>query len=238
MGVVVGEAVPERDTTAELVELVARWSALFVRSAELSAAASRGRAPDGVWLLGEGNVQIRERLALVESRCRRSVRALQPGGAFDPTDDEFERDELSRRRGIRMEMVAPARAGLVNPFLRTVNPHARCGPVLGPAILVDDACAVLPGVPTRQGGNTAWVFTRPEVVADVVGLWRTTLHMSRPATETAWPRLTTRQFTVARQRALGRTHAAIARAVGVSERTVSHELAEVDRHVRTLVPAG
>jgi len=215
-----------------MVELVARWNALFLRSVELSAAAGAGQAPTGVWLLGEGNRQIRERLLDVESRCRRSVRVLQREGPFDPNDNEQERDERSRRRGIRMEMVVPEPAGFVNPYFRVVNPQSRCGPVFGPAILVDDACAVLPGVPTPSGANTAWVLTRPEVVSELRDLWRATVALSRPAAATSWPDLTQRQFVIGRQRAQGRTCAAIARSVGISERMVAHELAEVDRRVR------
>jgi DNA-binding CsgD family transcriptional regulator len=166
------------------------------------------------------------------------VRSLHTGAPFDATYDEQELDERSRRRGIRMEMVVPEPAGYMNPYLRVANPQVRCGPVLGPAILVDDACAVLPGVPTPGGANTAWVMTRPEVVVGLRHLWMATVALSRSAASTSWPDLTQRQFVIARHRARGHTHAAIARSVGISERMVSYELTEVDRRVRACVPFG
>lgn len=191
-----------------------------------------------MWLLGEGNRRIRERMADVESRCRRSVRSMQREAPFDPYDNELERDQLSRRRGIRMAMVVSEPAGFTNPYLRVMNPCARCGPVLGPAMLIDDACAVLPGVPTPGGANTAWVVTRPEMVSELRHLWRATVALSRPAAATSWPDLTHRQLLIARHTARGGTQAAVARSLGISERTVAHELSEIDRLVGACMPSA
>lgn len=200
------------------------WSALTATMWEMTSAALTGRTPHGIRLLGVGLDGIQDALAGMEPRCRTSGMALQQRTQFDPSGRGPALDRASRRRGVITKAIACEAAGHENPFLWSEQPHVRCGPVYGGAILLDRACAILPGLPTTSGSRTAWVVTRQEIVASVCRLWDETAACSRPACDTGWPRCTERQLEVARRRARGWTNHAIARDLGTSVRTVGAEL--------------
>ncbi|OKI85094.1 hypothetical protein A6A27_14920 [Micromonospora sp. CB01531] len=214
----------DADRESMIAEL---WATIAVKVLEMSVAARRGRAPDGFRLLGEGDNRIQEAFGALEPRCRASALALQRRPPFDPEDRGGRLDRESMRRGVRIEAIASEHAGLANPFLRATQPHARCGPVMGSALLLDRACAVLPGMPTGAGASTAWIVTRPDLVRMVCQLWDITYAASVPALRSPWPALTSRQLAVAQRAARGWTRAAIARDLGVSVRTVAGELHEL-----------
>ena len=207
----------------DAVELGVLWSELQLLVLSMTASARGARPPDGVRLLGRTLTGIWEGLDWLETRAGREVVSTQRFGVFDPRGTMERRNRASARRGVRLATVVSPHVHVGNPFFATEVPYARTGPVFGPCIVVDRACAVLPGAPTAHGDDVAWLFTRADVVERTKAIWRLTFESSRVSDEQV-RRFTPRQLEVARRRSQGWTCARIARDLGVSARTVTSDL--------------
>lgn len=109
-----------------------------------------------------------------------------------------------------------------------MSPYLLLGPVLFKCIVIDSQLAVIAGPDTVEGDTTAWLATDGEFLASSLALWKATVAQSRPALPVgAAPPLNRRQLGVARGVCLGRTDAAIARQLAISERTVARDLAAI-----------
>lgn len=186
------------------------------------------RQPAGLSLLGVGQSDVVAGLAELERRTRRSVWNSVPTLTFDPEDTTYRLNARSRGRGVRVEMVTPARTVRFNPLLTSLVPGVRVGPVLFKSIIVDERLAVLAGPDTIDGSTTAWLASGGELLEAALTLWRTAFAESRRVLpEGAGPPLNSRQLDVARGVCLGRTDAAIARQLGISERSVARDVAAI-----------
>jgi hypothetical protein len=214
-------------------QVVVRYLELNQLVLEMSAAGLQGRAPADFHLVAVGLARIQEELAHLQPRCRSSGFALQAKVRFNPHGIGERLDDDSRRRGVRLVAIAPPRAGVDNPLLLASQPHTRCGPTVGSALLLDRTCVVVPGLPTPHGADTAWLTTRSDVVSRTSVLWDLTYRESVAGRDAGWPSVTRRQLEVARGIALGRTTATMARELGVSVRTVATEVCVLRRLSRS-----
>lgn len=219
-------------TTAAWSEarLLRRFQTLARAVVDASLRVLVGERVSGLDPLGIGSDEIVAGLHRLEPRARSSVWNMQRAVGFDPDDPMPGLTERSRARGLDMALIT-TRWGLTqHPLLTSVVPHLRVGPVHGPMILIDKACAVLPGSTTRDGQPTAWLVTAPALVRQACTVWDETVSLSRPARDVgAAEPLTARQYTVACRVAQGVKDAAIARELRVSVRTVANEVEVVLR---------
>jgi DNA-binding CsgD family transcriptional regulator len=208
----------------------ARTLALELTARVSDAARPGATPPPGLSLLGVGQVEVMEALVVLEGRTRRSALSLHPSPTFDPEDNAYEMAERSRHRGVTLRMITPPRSLRFNPLLTSVAVGLRLGPVGVKCILLDGQAAVVAGPDTEEGDTTAWIATSGEPLDLALRLWDASLASSRPALpEGASPPLDARQVQVARGVCLGATDAAIARQLGISERTVAREVATILR---------
>lgn len=185
-------------------------------------------APAGLALFGVGQSEVMAGLARLESMTRRSARSLLPNITFDPEDPGFDLNPRSKGRGIELEAITSARTLRLHPLWTSFCPWTRVGPVSLRMILVDDQFAVLEGPATPAGDTTAWLASGGELVDHARELWAATWSESRPVLEPGEaPPLNARQLNVARGVCLGKTDAAIARQVGISERTVARDVSTI-----------
>jgi DNA-binding CsgD family transcriptional regulator len=184
--------------------------------------------PPGLSLLGVGQREVMSRLDALETRTRRAVWNSVPTLIFDPEDVSYQLDSRSVRRGIDVQTVTLPRALRFNPLLTSLNPHVEVGPVLLKSIIVDEVLAVIAGPDTVDGATTAWLATDGTFLEDAIAVWHATMAESRPALAPGEsPPLNERQLEVARGVCLGRTDAAIARQLAISERTVARDVAAI-----------
>jgi DNA-binding NarL/FixJ family response regulator len=95
-------------------------------------------------------------------------------------------------------------------------------------IVIDERAAVVEGPLTVEGHTTAWLATDGEILTRALDVWSATWAESRPALAPGEsPPLNERQLEVARGVCLGRTDAAIARQLAISERTVARDVAAI-----------
>lgn len=182
--------------------------------------------PAGLALFGVGQSDVMSGLARLEPTTRRTVRSLLPNLSFDPEDPGYELNPRSTGRGIELQGITSVRALRLNPLYSSFSPWIRVGPVSVRMILVDDRLAVLEGPDTPAGETTAWLATSGDLLDQARELWAATWSESRPVLEPgAPPPLNARQLDVARRVCLGKTDAAIARQLGISERTVARDVA-------------
>lgn len=185
-------------------------------------------AQAGLTLLGVGQPEVMKALEGLEVKTRRSVWGLYPFPNFDPEDVAYDLDARSRARGIDLQLITPPRTLRFNPLLTSLAPHAWLGPVLFKCIIIDHKLAVIAGPETVHGDTTAWVASEEEFLTRALDLWDATRRESRPALPPgAGPPLNPRQLNVARGVCLGKTDAAIARQLGISERTVARDVATI-----------
>ena len=184
--------------------------------------------PRGLSLLGIGQSDVMGRLASLESRTRRTVWNTIPTLVFDPEDVAYRLDSLSLGRGVDVQTITLPRALRFNPLLTSLNPRVQVGPVLVKSIIVDAQVAVVAGPDTVHGDTTAWLATEGEVLTLALDVWSATRAESRPALAPGEsPPLNERQLEVARAVCLGSTDAAIARQLGISQRTVARDVAAI-----------
>lgn len=182
----------------------------------------------GLRLLGVGQIEAMRALAALELTTRRSALGLQPWPSFDPEDISYELDARSRARGVDLRMITPPRTLRFHPLLTSLSPQILIGPVLVKCIVIDGKLAVIAGPETVAGDSTAWLADDGEFLTRALDLWEITLQESRPALPPgAEPPLNARQLDVARGVCLGKTDAAIARQLRISERTVARDVATV-----------
>lgn len=182
--------------------------------------------PPGLSLLGIGREEVAPAKAELERRTQQSVWSLQPHVRFDPEDEAYELEARSRARGIDLRMITSPRTLRFNPLLTSLSTGVHLGPVVSWMILVDRQFALLEGPTTITGDPTAWIATGGTFLKDALELWDCTWLESTPVLASgARPPLNARQIDVARGVCLGRTDAAIARQLGISERTVARDLA-------------
>lgn len=131
-------------------------------------------------------------------------------------------DERMRRRGVQSRMILPRRVADGRcPLFSSYEPELRLAPVPHP-LLVADGRLVVVGDST---GDAVWTSSAPDVVAGAVGLfeqvWQTA---ARAVPEGEDPPYTPRMLEIALLLVDGATDREIARALGVSERTVSGDV--------------
>lgn len=184
--------------------------------------------PHGLTLLGVGHAAVAPVKAELERRTRTSVWSLQPHPRFDPEDVSYALDQRSRARGVDLRVVTTRRSLRLNPLLTSLSANVHVGPVVTWMILLDRRAAILDGPASPQGEPTAWIATAGTLLADAVAVWERTWDESTPAlVDGALPPLDARQLEVARGICLGRTDVAIARQLGVSQRTVARDVAAI-----------
>lgn len=184
--------------------------------------------PSGLTAFGVGQSEVMRRLATLELRTRRSVWNTNPTLTFDPEDSAYDLEARSRDRGIDSQTITAPRSLRFNPLLTSLNLGVRLGPAMVRCIVVDEQLAVIAGPETADGDTTAWLATGGEFLDATLQLWQATWDQSRPALpDGVPPPLNRRQLEVAKAVCLGRTDAAIARQLAISERTVARDLAAI-----------
>lgn len=167
-------------------------------------------------------------LAHLERRTQHEVINMQPRLTFDPEDLAWDLHDRSEARGVTLRLIVPPRTLTFHPLLTSLGPEVFFGPVTLQGILIDQRLAVLPGLTTPDGDPVAWLATGGEFLANARELMAATLAESVAARGPGVERpLNRRQFEVARMICLGRTDAAIARQLGISERTVARDIVVV-----------
>jgi DNA-binding CsgD family transcriptional regulator len=191
--------------------------------------AGQSSAP-GLVLLGQGMPEIVAGMRRLEPHAKRSVWNMQPAPRFDSLLRTRALDTRSQQRGLDQIMMISPR-GLSENQLATVHYQGlRIGPVGTSAILIDEQLAILPGHQSAEDLPTAWLVTRPDLLTAVRTLWSDTLALARPAlSEAEQPPLTNRQYEVACQMASGVKDSAIARSLGLSERTLANDIKAIMR---------
>lgn len=218
----------ENSDCAEL-SLVRRCQRLSTRVMDLAIEAGAGNGVVGLTSVRGGTNEIVEGLWRLAPKARRTIWNMQPSIlSFDPEDPTLALNELSRARGVDLQLITTRRALVRNPLLTSQFPEVLVGPVHLRTILIDRVCAVIEGPLMPTGDGTAWLVTRTDLVAEVCWIWRETRQLSRTALPEGSPTpLTKRQYVVACRLATGAKDASIARELGISARTVATEVEAV-----------
>lgn len=191
-------------------------------------ALSAAAAPPGLSQFAVGQGPIMRRLSDIEAQTQQSVWGTNPEVAFDPENPALELEARSAARNIDMQTITTERALRFNPLFTSFTPQVRLAPVTMRMIVVDERLALLEGPASERGEAEAWIATSGEFLQRALELWQATWQESRLALAPgAAPPLNPRQMSVARAMCLGRTDAAIARALDVSLRTVARDVAAV-----------
>jgi DNA-binding CsgD family transcriptional regulator len=185
-------------------------------------------APAGLVLFATGQAQVMAGLSALERRTRRSVWSLHPGLRYDPEDPADALNERSRARGIDLQGVTTPRALEFHPLLSSLCPWTRIGSVTYKALVIDGAAAILSGPPTTRGEPQAFLATSGVFLRAALSLWTETFRASAPLLAAGVePPLNGRQLEVARTMCLGMTDSAMARHLGVSQRTVARDVHQI-----------
>jgi DNA-binding CsgD family transcriptional regulator len=213
------------------------WAAVAQLTAELRrcAAAAIDRAlagaPDAAaTLVGRTGDEMRAALSSLEATTRRSAWALEASPS-NPGAQDNDANRRSLERGIDLRMIVDESAvkGAITGTAKVLE-RIRVSSVQCQMILIDEERAVLTGPRLVAGsGPSGWDIREESTVAAARNLWHETQRWSTPLPSTTIV-LTDRQREIAVRLLDGMTDAAIARALGVSVRTVAGE-------VRTLVDA-
>ena len=213
------------------------WSAIAQLTAELRRCAAEpiqralaGAPEAGATLVGRTGDEIRNALGALEPSARQSVWALTPNPAH-PTAQDSEATQRSLERDIDMRLIVDhAATGTAIAGPGPGLDRIRVSSVQCHMILIDEERAVLTGPRLVAGaGPSGWDIREETTVSAARNLWRETQRWSTPLPPSAIF-LTDRQREIAVRLLDGMTDPAIARALGVSVRTVASE-------VRTLVDA-
>lgn len=184
--------------------------------------------PSGLRQFGIGQQDVMRRLAALEARTRHTVWNTVPTLTFDPEDAAYALADRSRARGVKLTMVVPPRTVRFHPLLTSFAPQVLLGPAVLRSIIVDGELAVIAGPETVDGATTAWLASDGEFLKSALMLWHTIVAESWPAlAEGVEPPLNPRQCEVARAVCLGKTDAAIARQLRISERTLARDVAAI-----------
>lgn len=205
-------------------QVVDAWAVLLGQTFDHSLSVARGLRPPGVHVLGHGVEQIHTALDAIEPKVRYDLRALQPETPFDAFDRCGPMNQRARSRGVRLTLITSRQAGRSNPFVHSARNQARCGPAVGPMLLLDRHGVVLPGLPTLDGEPTAILYARSDVVRQAFDVWDLTLAASVSAEAAGWPATTGRQHAIACRLLQGLKDSSIARELGISTRTLTDEV--------------
>jgi DNA-binding CsgD family transcriptional regulator len=147
-----------------------------------------------------------------------TVRASLEMAQRHPTDHRDSRDVISRAT---LEAC---------PLFPSVIPDVRVGSVPGPMLITDESHAFLAGPSGTRLAQTIWATTDPGLVAWACRVFHALWDAARPASEVSTrPLLPPRRARVALLLAEGASDLEISRALGISARTASAEVAEVVR---------
>lgn len=138
-----------------------------------------------------------------------------------------------RRRGLEQRYLTTAPSLLRLPMLASHHhPYARVGPVVAPMLLLDHK-VVFVGAPLgHPRTGEVWSSTSGAVLAAAVRCFETTWQAAQPAIPPGEdPPFTRRMVDIGFLLADGASDREIARALHVSERTVSAEVAEIVRRL-------
>lgn len=145
-----------------------------------------------------------------------NIRSMRGAAAFDAS---------LRRRGVELRFILPRR--VVDrrcPLVSSHDPGLRVAPVAQP-LLIADGRLMLIGDST---GETVWTSTDPEVVGRAIALYERVWATAVPAVpDGEEPPFTRRMVDIAFHLVDGASDREIARALGISERTVSSDVREM-----------
>lgn len=163
-----------------------------------------------------------EPLARLEASTRSSMWNMQRHWTIQSMRDDNELDAKSRRRGIELRLVLPARVAEQRcPLASSHYPYLRVSPVAHPLMVIDRHRVVV----GDRTAETVWTTTEPDLVARAVRLYEDVWASAAPAVpDGVDPPFTPRMVGIALRLVDGDTDREIARALGVSERTVSADL--------------
>ncbi|MGZ4598993.1 MAG: hypothetical protein ACXVGS_03935 [Oryzihumus sp.] len=207
------------------------WPEVAERSAHLTrcvaaavAAVTADPGVGGARLLGSTGEEVRSTFEQLERETQRSVWALAPEPG-DPRTLHTAADERSRRRGLDLRTIVDGSATqrpIAAPEV-LLRHQIRVAPVLLQMLLVDGDRIVIDGPRMTAGSRSGWLVWDPATVDAARSLWRTTEAASVQLPPSA-VFLSERQHRIAQGLVDGLTDGAMARALGVSLRTVASEV--------------
>lgn len=173
-------------------------------------------------LLATGSAEIRRALAAIERDTVESCRSFQLVSSVRTMRAGAELNRRSTSRGIALDTIASPDALVHNPLIAARESPVWIGPVRFPGFVIDDRVVAFAGPLDAWGRSTVWSSRDSTLVAGFLELWTAT-----QAASTLLPRLTVtaRQWEVIDLLLDGTAESRIARHLGVSVRTVSHEVA-------------
>jgi len=138
-------------------------------------------------------------------------------------------DRRARARGVEIRFIIPRRvAERRSPLSSSFEHNLRIAPVAQP-LLICDGRLVIVGDST---GEAVWASTDPGVAGDAISLFESVWERATPAVPPGEsPPFTPRMVDIAFRLVDGATDREIARALGVSERTVSSDVREMSRRL-------
>ncbi|HYN65889.1 MAG TPA: LuxR C-terminal-related transcriptional regulator [Ornithinibacter sp.] len=170
-----------------------------------------------------------EPLAQLEAMTHTSMWNMQRHASLSGLSDGEGLTERSRRRGVELRYILPRRVAEQRcPLASSHWPHLRLAPVPHPLMVVDGT-RVLVGDST---GETLWTTSDPSLVARAARYYDRVWQAAPPAVpEGEEPPFTPRMVQVGIRLVDGSTDREIARALGVSERTVSSDVREMSQRL-------
>ena len=170
-----------------------------------------------------------EPLARIEATIRISMWNMQRHHTVRLHRDNARLDVSLRRKKVDMRYVLPRRVAEGRfPLASSSDPDLRLAPVAHP-LLIADGRRFLVGDAT---GETVWTSDDPAMVARAVSFFEEVWRAAVPAVPVGEePPFTRRMVEIAVRLVDGATDREIARALGVSERTVSADVREMSRRL-------
>ena len=174
-------------------------------------------------------LEAEQALVPFESLTTSSMWNMQRHWSIHDLEDVFGMNARARRRGVEHRFVLPRRVAEQRcPLVSSACDYLRLAPVAQP-LMVADRRRILVGDAT---GETVWTSSDPGVVAEAVELYERVWRSAAPAVPAGQePPYTTRMVEIATRLVNGATDREIARALGVSERTVSADVREMSRRL-------
>ena len=171
----------------------------------------------------------KEALIRFEAEVRSSMWNMQRHSSIDSLRDSDGLDARARRRGMELRFILPRRVALRrSPLASSYYDYLRLAPVAHP-LMIGDRRVVLVGDST---GETIWTSSDVGVVAAAVSFYERVWTSAEPAVpEGEDPPFTRRMVDVGLLLVDGATDHEIARALGVSERTVSADVRGMSRRL-------
>ena len=173
--------------------------------------------------------EVDEPLERMESSVRVSMWNAQRHHTIYAMRDSAEIDEGMRRRGVGLRFVLPRRiAERRCPLASSFELGLRLAPVAHPLMVLDRRLVVL----GDSTGDSVWTSSAPEVVEKATGFYEQLWQAAEPAVpEGEEPPFTRRMVDIAFLLVDGAADREVARALGVSERTVSSDVREMSRRL-------